>query len=104
MSLSQTLRFIADHPLNRQHKSAALLRFLKWQIGIRLLPGRVVYDWINGTSFIVQRGETGLTGNLYCGLHEFSDMAFVLHAVGAGDLFVDVGANVGSYTLLACSV
>ncbi len=44
---------------------------------------------------------TGATGNVYVGLHEFSDMAFVLHALRAGDCFLDLGANVGSYTILA---
>lgn len=44
---------------------------------------------------------TGATGNLYCGLHEFEDMAFVLHFLREEDLFVDVGANIGSYTVLA---
>lgn len=47
---------------------------------------------------------TGATGNIYCGLHEFVDMAFVLHLLRPGDLFVDVGANVGSYTVLASAV
>jgi FkbM family methyltransferase len=44
---------------------------------------------------------TGATGNVYCGLHEFEDMAFLLHALRPDDLFVDVGANVGAYTVLA---
>ena len=44
---------------------------------------------------------TGATGNWYCGLHEPSDMAFVLHSLRPGDLFVDIGANIGSYTILA---
>ena len=104
MSLVSTLRFIAGHPLNGRRKTGALLSFVKWQLGARLVPGRVVYDWIDGTRFIVRLGETGLTGNLYCGLHEFADMAYVLHTTSPADLFVDVGANVGSYTLLACSV
>jgi FkbM family methyltransferase len=43
----------------------------------------------------------GATGNIYCGLHEFEDMALVLHALRPGDLFVDIGANIGSYTILA---
>lgn len=30
-------------------------------------------------------------------------MAFLLHFLRAEDLFVDIGANVGSYTILACS-
>jgi len=43
----------------------------------------------------------GATGNLYCGLHEFEDMSFLLHFLRDQDLFVDVGANIGSYTILA---
>ena len=99
-----TLKFIVNHPLNREHKLEAIIRFLKWQIGSRLVPGAVVFDWINGTKFLVRTGETGLTGNIYTGLHEFADMAFLLHFLRPNDLFVDVGANVGSYTLLACGV
>jgi len=47
---------------------------------------------------------TGATGNIYCGLHEFVDMGFLLHLLRPGDLFVDVGANIGSYTVLASAV
>jgi FkbM family methyltransferase len=46
----------------------------------------------------------GATGNIYCGLHEFADMAFLLHLLRPQDLFVDVGANVGSYSVLASAV
>lgn len=47
---------------------------------------------------------TGATGNIYCGLHEYVDMRFVLDTLKPGDLFVDIGANVGSYTVLASKV
>lgn len=103
MSLLNTLRFITDHPLNREHKLSSIIRFTKWQIGSRLVPGAIVYDWVNGTKFLVKTGETGLTGNIYTGLHEFPDMGFLLHFLRGEDLFVDIGANVGSYTILACS-
>jgi FkbM family methyltransferase len=52
----------------------------------------------------VRRGMHGMTGNIYCGLHEFTEMAFTLHLLRAGDLFADIGANVGSYTILAAGV
>lgn len=104
MPLIQTLRFIANHPLNRHRKAQALLGFLKWQIGIRLVPGSVVYEWMPGARVIVRRGETGMTQNLYCGLHDFGDMAYLLHVLTPQDLFIDIGANVGSYTVLACGV
>jgi hypothetical protein len=75
MSLASTLQFITAHPLNPHRKLAALVDFAKWQIGARLVPGRVVFPWIGNARFIVRLGETGLTGNMYCGLHEFAEMA-----------------------------
>ncbi len=60
--------------------------------------------WIAGTRLLVRRGMTGATGNIYAGLHEFAEMAFVLHLLRAGDRFADLGANVGSYTVLAAGV
>lgn len=60
----------------------------------------VQFDWIEGARLMVRNGMTGATGNIYCGLHEFTDMSFVLHLLRPDDLFVDVGANIGSYTVL----
>jgi hypothetical protein len=62
----------------------------------------VVHTWIDGAKFFVRRGETGLTGNVYAGLHEFADMGYLLHVLRAQDTFIDGGANVGAYTILAC--
>ncbi len=49
----------------------------------------------------MRRGAPGATNNLYCGLHEYEDMAFLLHYLRPEDTFVDIGANVGSFTMLA---
>lgn len=102
--LVHTLQFIASHPLNRGRKVHAFSKYLRWQVRSRLSAGPVVYSWVNGAKVLVRRGDTGVTGNIYCGLHEFEDMAYVLHATTSEDLFVDVGANVGTYTILACAV
>ncbi len=104
MSLLTTLKFILNHPLNEKRKAKAIIGVLKWQIGSRLVPGEVIYNWVNASKFIVRVGEQGLTQNIYCGLHEFQDMAYTLHVLNSEDLFIDVGANVGSYTILACAV
>ena len=95
----RTLRFIWRHPIGG---SKGLVRFATWQIRTRVLgkPSMVV-DWVDGTKLTIERGLTGATGNYYCGLHEYSDMAFLLDLLLPGDLFVDVGANVGTYTVLA---
>lgn len=103
MSIINRLRSVLDHPLNRDRKAAALIRYFKWQAGIRLVPGAVVFDWVQGAKFMVSKGEETLTGNVYCGLTEFADMCFLLHALRPSDQFADVGANLGSYTILACA-
>lgn len=52
----------------------------------------------------MRRGMTGATGNLYVGLTEFEDTAFLLHFLHADDLFLDIGASVGSFSMLASGV
>lgn len=104
VALANTVKAIATHPLNRRNKLRSLVGFLRWQVGSRLVPGPVVFDWLDGARFFVGPGQTGLTGNIYSGLQEFNDMGFLLHYTRADDVFVDVGANLGSYTLLACGV
>jgi FkbM family methyltransferase len=101
MGLLNTLRFIVGHPFNSGRRLDSLRRFAAWQIGSRLVPGPVVVDFVGGTRLLVAPGQTGATGNVYAGLHEFPEMAFVLHLLRPQDLFADIGANVGSYTILA---
>jgi len=96
-----TVRHILRHPLCAGYRSAALCRYVRWQIGGRLASGPVLVPFINGTQLSVSPGMTGATQNIYTGLHEFEDCGFLLHLLRAGDLFVDVGANVGVYTVLA---
>jgi len=104
VQIIDTFRFITSHPLTRAHRFSALGRYLRWQIVSRIARGPVVFPWVAGARFLVRSGETGLTGNVYVGLHEFEEMAFLLHYLRRDELFVDVGANVGSYTILAGAV
>jgi FkbM family methyltransferase len=98
-----TLKFIVSHPLNRGSPLSALGRFAAWQVASRL-RAESEFEWIEGAKLIVSRGMTGATGNIYCGLHEFVEMGFLLHFLRPNDLFLDVGANIGSYTIVAAKV
>ena len=53
------------------------------------------------TKLVATKGLTGITGNIYTGLEDFSDMSFLLHFLQPQDFFADIGANAGSYTVLA---
>lgn len=67
----------------------------------RVCPFPIVYPFTAKTKLIIERGMTGATGNVYAGLHEFEHMSFLLHFLRPEDLFADVGANMGTYTILA---
>lgn len=95
------LKYVWAHPLNADGKLVAIFRVLRWQTAARLMSGPIALPYVQGTWLFATRGMTGATGNWYCGLHEVHEMAFVLHLLRPGDHFVDVGANVGSYTVLA---
>ncbi len=101
MNLFSLLKFIVNHPLNRADRIHALGRFARWQIASRLMNVTMAFPFVEQTRLFAKRGMTGATGNWYCGLHEPQDMAFVLHALRPDALFMDIGANIGSYSVLA---
>jgi FkbM family methyltransferase len=101
--IAQTVEFILRHPIGKRRPVRSLGRYAWWQLQSRLRKELTV-SWIGSTQLAVRRGMTGATGNIYCGLHEFPEMAFTLHLLREGDLFCDVGANVGSYSVLASGV
>lgn len=103
--IKRTLGFILSHPLASRHLLKSLSRFILWQLQTAISPQKLhVKKFVASTRFYARKGLTGVTGNIYTGLHEFNDMAFLLHVLTPDDLFFDIGANVGSYTLLASGV
>lgn len=103
-SLVKIFKAINQHPLARKHKFRSYTNFIKWQMGQKFAPGKRKIHFLHGIYFIAKKGMNGITGNIYNGLHEFDDMGFLLHFLREQDLFVDIGANVGSYTLLSAGV
>ena len=100
-----TLKFILTHPLiKRDKKWACFLNYTFWQIGARLLAKKIIVPWVGESKLIIGIGETGATGNVYTGFAEYQDMLFLLHALRPEETFVDIGANIGVYTILASKV
>ena len=97
------LKLMLDHPLNRGRRVQAIGRWASWQawrhivrrpITVRISTDvrvRVYPDWPYSWTAI------------YLRLAEYDDMMFTLRYLRRGDAFVDVGANVGFYSLLASS-
>jgi FkbM family methyltransferase len=100
-SVKKIFRFINDHPLAKRHKIRAYYKFFSWQLSRRLFSGEAIIPFVGKTKLLAKKGLTGATGNIYTGLVDFNDMGFLLHFLRDGDLFADIGANMGSYSILA---
>jgi FkbM family methyltransferase len=96
----QVLSGILNHPLNKGQPIKALSRFAKWQWKSRTVGSDIV-PFVDNTRLLIRRGMHSATAQHYCGLADFEEMGFVLHALREGDVFFDIGANVGVYTVLA---
>jgi len=103
-SLIHTIKFIYNHPLNKPNKFEALGRFFNWQFFLKHIRQETIIPWISDSKLILRKGEAAVTGNYYTGLMEYEEMSFLLDTLRPEDIFVDVGANSGTYTVLASKV
>lgn len=101
--LPRQLGGLLSHPLSEGRRLQVLRRWLSWHVGGRLVPGPVLLPFVNGSGLLAAPGWASVTSNHYVGLAEPEAMAFVGHFLRAEDVFFDVGANAGLYTVLACA-
>ncbi|SDF04580.1 methyltransferase, FkbM family [Dyadobacter soli] len=100
----KTIKTILSHPLNQQNKLSALMTFFKRGVVIRLHHHPMVYPFLENTSLVVEKGMSSAELQIYTGLYDLHEMLFLTHYLRPDDTFVDVGANVGVYTILAAGV
>ena len=103
-ALFSIFRFIFFHPLSKGRQLNALLRFIIWQLRSTFIKKKLIVNWVNSSKFILSKGETGLSGNYYCGFMELEEMSFLLHYIRSSDDLYDIGSNVGAYSILASAV
>jgi FkbM family methyltransferase len=99
------IKSIWKHPLNRHRKFLAILNFVKYNIAKILINKKeIIIPWIADSKFIIGINEIQLRWNIYWGIVEYEDMIFTINLLNKEDLFIDVGANIGIYTILASKV
>lgn len=102
--LIATAQRIWAHPENRHRRVSRLVRWVTWQAWERTVrrPWQVTLH--DGVRMICRPHDTVTSSVIYAGLYDAEEMRFLLRWLRAGDTFVDVGANVAPYSLLAASV
>ncbi len=98
----QSIREIVDHPRNRGRKFNAVVRYLKWNVGRRLMSdAEYLIEVAPGCSVLLSNRENYATLAYCCGLYDHEEMSFMLALFRPGDVFGDFGSNVGVYSAIA---
>jgi FkbM family methyltransferase len=100
---SGTLNYIWSHPNNQDGQWQAVGNFFRWQLQKRLKQQPLFHEFLPGLKLVCYPDSRSASAAVYCGLYDYDDMHFLLRFLRAEDSFLDIGANVGIYTLLAAS-
>lgn len=103
-TVSSIIKDIWFHPANQSKRLRALYRFAIWQIYKRVIRRHIDIPVYNMTLRVYPDSTSASAVLYFNGLPDYHEMQFINHYLRPGDAFIDVGANVGVYTLLAASV
>lgn len=103
MKYINSLLIILKHPLNYNRIFCTLLRIFWWKINQLYIKIPAVVEMIDGVKCICYPNSSygGLV--VYTRLPEYHEMKFILSKLKKFDTFIDVGANIGVFSLLAVS-
>ncbi|MGK7876202.1 MAG: FkbM family methyltransferase [Xenococcaceae cyanobacterium] len=99
----KTIHYILTHPNCRKRKIKSIVKFLAWQFYKRLTHRYLDFKLTPDVKIRCYPDSKSASAALYCGLYDYDEMNFLLRYLRPADSFLDLGANVGVYTLLAAS-
>jgi FkbM family methyltransferase len=101
---ARVVKYVWGHPANAGHQTRALLRATRYQAQARLLRRRAVARLGERSRLWVDPHRTAAAMVLYANPPDLPEMLVWRRALRSGGLFVDVGANVGTYAIWAAEL
>jgi FkbM family methyltransferase len=100
----KVVKFVWDHPSNEGERIRALLRAAGFQVRGRVLHRRTIAHLGEKSVIWADLHRTGASRVVYANPPDHHEMLAWRTGLRPGDLFVDVGANVGSYAIWAAEL
>jgi FkbM family methyltransferase len=95
------VKFVWTHPANRGARVPALLRLARFQFRGKVLHRRTLARLGHQSSIWVYPFRHAASKVVYGNPPDHPEMLVWQRVLRSGDLFLDVGANIGAYTILA---
>ena len=87
----------------RFRKFKIIFKVLFWKIYF-VIFNTVTIKWFNDTYLKIYKNNSSSKSCLYFGLPDYEEMEFLKRLVKKNDVFFDIGANVGIYSLFVTSI
>jgi FkbM family methyltransferase len=101
MTTVELVRHVLRSEAGRRGPVSAMARVVTWQLWRRVMRRPMEFSTVTGTRLMLVPGASdSLSGYWYHQLPDFEELMFGLHLVRAGELFIDVGANQGGWSLV----
>jgi len=91
------------HPVTRSDRLGAYARYLSWKLHASVVSGPVLVPFVNETLLLAEPLSRETRELSLLVLKDPEAMAFVAHFLRGDEYFVDVGASIGSYAVLAAA-
>jgi FkbM family methyltransferase len=101
---SDLLQWVWRHPANRRGRVRAIGRAFSHQVRGRVLKRPTIAKIGNHARIEVDLHATGASKAVYANPPDWPEMLVWSHRLRQGDLFIDVGANAGVYSLFAADL
>jgi FkbM family methyltransferase len=97
----EIVNFIWTHPANERERARALFRAVSFQARARLQHRRTLARLGDRSMVWVDLHRKAASKVVYANPPDHSEMLIWRQVLRQGDLFIDVGANIGAYTIWA---
>ena len=101
-SIPTIVNRLLESEAGRRQPVAVLARLAGWQLWRRGLRRPMTFKTVTGATLTLLPGASeSISGFWYHQIPNFEELAFALHLLHPNDVFVDVGANQGGWSLIA---
>ena len=97
----RVMKYVWEHPANEGQRARALMRAAHFQLRGRVLGKRTLAPLGDRSRVWAYLHRTGASRVIYGNPPDYPEMMTWRRNLRPGDLFIDVGANVGSYAIWA---
>jgi FkbM family methyltransferase len=97
----RVMKYVWEHPANEGQRARALMRATQFQLRGRVLGKRTLARLGDRSRVWAYLHRTGASRVIYGNPPDYAEMMTWRRNLRPGDLFIDVGANVGSYSIWA---